>query len=226
MARLLGSPWSLAVGIALAGVRCAPNPPAAAPNAPCSTPAPVLEPIPTLTGDTILHLRGTKEPGTGIQVANDRQSPPSWQYAVAPDANRPWVYDLLLVEGDNRFVLRAVGDQCASELVAFSTVADSTPPAPPSLNLPSDITCSESVDLCGIKDRDSSVWMRVGTLPEVQVAAPSAAVTFCVSVDLALGVNSITVFSRDLANNQSAERSAVLTRQDCPPDAGSPRDAN
>ncbi|MEJ2406518.1 MAG: right-handed parallel beta-helix repeat-containing protein [Candidatus Thiodiazotropha sp.] len=89
---------------------------------------------------------------------------------------------------------------------------DATPPAIPSINPVTTPTNSNSQVISGGKEANASVWVN-----GIEAVPVDANTTWSYQVALQPGLNTVTVFSKDRANNQSGNRSVEITYDDIAP---------
>ncbi|MGD8909517.1 MAG: fibronectin type III domain-containing protein, partial [Chromatiales bacterium] len=129
------------------------------------------------------------------------------------DANQLIFTPGTLLTEDTYSVSATLSDLAGNTTSLASTFTyDATPPAIPSVDPVTTPTNSNYQDLSGGKAADSSVWVN-----GVEAVAVDAETTWSYQVDLEPGLNTITLYSKDQANNQSGTTSVEITYDDIAP---------
>ncbi len=161
--------------------------------------------------DTTTALAET-ETLSSASITDSFSTPVSGTWTLIPPGTVTFTPDTALLEGTYFAALTATDLAGNTTPVSLSFVYDATPPAPPVLHTVTSPTHLESQVISGTKDADSSIWLN-GTL----IVDNNALTNWSHELFLEEGENTLVIFSKDPAGNQSDSISAVIVYDDISP---------
>ncbi len=172
---------------------------------------PAIDPVPSLSNTTGKTITGSKSSdSTRVVVTIPGATIGTISYPTATT----WSVSVFgLKEGVNTITVYSfdsAGNQSIPVSVGFTI--DLTPPAKPTIDTPVTPTNKAGITLTGSKEANS--WLYVNNS---KTSAPLGDTTWSSAVSISEGSNTITVFARDEAGNQSASAQVAVVRDSTPP---------